>query len=192
MNLRNERGLTLVEMLVTTALIGVASALMLGGLQNVNRVLTFADDDNRGLFDAKVVLDRIARDVRQGRSIVCDGGLAQLDDPSSSDPTCESHLQVWIDYDSDYAEDPSEIVTWRLARSADGEHYDVLRYQGVSDTVGRTQATSLIVRTLFVYDVSPPADARSVTLQMQYDAIVGSGTDLKNATVSVRLRNKVG
>jgi len=120
MRWRDDSGISLVEMLVTTALIGVASALMLGGIQNVNRVLTFADDDNRGLFDAKVVLDRIARDVRQGRSIVCDGGLAQLDDPGSTDPNCASHLQVWIDYDSDYAEDPDEVVTWRLARSSDG------------------------------------------------------------------------
>lgn len=192
MKWRSESGLTLVEMLVTTALVGVASALMLAGVRDVNRVLTYTDDDNRGLFDAKVVLDRIARDVRQGRSIVCDGGLAQLDDASSVDPDCRSHLQVWVDYDSDYAEDPNEIVTWRLARSVDGEHFDVIRYEGVADTTGRTQATSLIVRTLFVYDTTPPANARSVTLQMQYDAIIGRGTDLKNATVSVRLRNKVG
>lgn len=192
MKWRNESGLTLVEMLVTTSMIGIASALMLGGVQNVNRVLMFADDDNRGLFDAKVVLDRLARDVRQGRAVVCDGGLAQLDDPSSSDPACSSHLQMWIDYDSDYAQDPDEIVTWRLARSEDGEHFDVIRYQGLSDTTGRTEATSLIVRTLFTYNATPPSNASEVTLKMQYDAIVGRGTDVKDATVSVRLRNKVG
>lgn len=192
MNLRDDRGLTLVEMMVTTILIGVASALMLAGVQNVNRVLTFADDDNRGLFDAKVVLDRLARDVRQGRAVLCDGGLAQLDDPSSADPGCQSHLQLWIDYDSDYAQDPDEVVTWRLARSRDSEHFDVIRYQGVSDTVGKTEATSLIVRTLFTYNASPPINASSVTLRMQYDALVGRGTDLKTAIVSVRLRNKVG
>lgn len=189
---RDDSGLTLVEMLVTTILIGVASALMLAGVQNVNRVLTFADDDNRGLFDAKVVLDRLARDVRQGRSVLCDGGLAQLDDASSADPNCASHLQMWIDYDSDYAQDPSEVVTWRLARSEDGEHFDVIRYQGVSDTQGKKEATSLIVRTLFTYNASPPANASEVTLKMQYDALVGRGTELKEASVSTRLRNKVG
>lgn len=192
MKWHDESGISLVEMLVTTSVLGVASALMLGGLQSANRVLSFADDDNRGLFDAKVVLDRIGRDVRQGRSIVCDGGLAQLDDKSSSDPNCASHLQVWVDYDSDYAEDPDEIVTWRLARSVDGEHFDVIRYQGVGDTIGRTEATSLIVQTLFNYDTSPPADARSVTIRMQYDALIDAGTALKDATVTVRLRNKVG
>ncbi len=192
MRWRDESGLTLVEMLVTTMLIGVASALMLAGVQNINRVLTFADDDNRGLFDAKVVLDRLARDVRQGRAVLCDGGLAQLDDPTSTDPGCASHLQMWIDYDSDYAQDPSEVVTWRLARSHDGEHYDVIRYQGVSDTTGKTEATSLIVRTLFTYNTATPTAANEVTLKMQYDALVGRGTALKEATVSVRLRNKVG
>lgn len=190
--MRDDSGLTLVEMLVTTMLIGVASALMLAGVQNVNHVLTFADDDNRGLFDAKVVLDRLARDVRQGRSVLCDGGLAQLDDPTSADPNCASHLQMWIDYDSDYAQDPSEVVTWRLARSQDGEHFDVIRYQGVSDTQGKKEATSLIVRTLFTYNASPPTKASEVTLKMQYDALVGRGTALKEASVSTRLRNKVG
>ncbi|MEZ5119603.1 MAG: type II secretion system protein [Candidatus Nanopelagicales bacterium] len=192
MKLREDSGITLVEVLVTTAMIGVASSLMLSGLTDAIGVMTRADDTNRGLFDAKVVLDRLARDVRQGRAVVCDGGLAQLDDPSSADPLCASHLQLWIDYDSDYAQDPDEVVTWRLARSADGEHYDVIRYQGASDTVGRIQATSLIVRTLFTYDTPTPAAASTVTLTMQYDALVGRGTELKVAKVTTKLRNKAG
>jgi len=192
MKRRDESGITLVEVIVTTALIGVVSSLLLAGLRDVIGVMTRADDTNRGLFDAKVVLDRLARDVRQGRSVVCDGGLAQLDDPSSSDPLCASHLQLWIDYDSDYAKDPDEIVTWRLARSDDGDHYDVIRYQGTSDTVGRVQATSLIVKTLFTYDTPSPAAASAVTLTMQYDALVGRGTDLKVARVTTKLRNRAG
>jgi hypothetical protein len=165
---------------------------MLAGVQSANRVLVFVDDDNRGLFDAKLVLDRLASDVRQARGVVCDGGLAQLDDPTSVDPNCASHLQMWIDYDSDYAQDDDEIVTWRLARSDDGEHFDVIRYQGMNDTVGKKEATSLIVRTLFTYNTAAPTDASEVTLKMQYDALVGIGMSMKEATVSVRLRNKVG
>lgn len=184
--------MTLVEVLIAASLIGVVSALMLAGLRSVSGVMMYADDNNRGLFDAKVVLDRLARDVREGRAVVCDGGLAQLDDPTSADPNCASHLQMWIDYDSDYAKDANEIVTWRLARSVDGEHFDVIRYQGTADNVGRTQATSLIVRTLFTYDTAVPGAAKAVTLTMQYDAIVGRGTELKTATVTTRLRNKVG
>ena len=190
--LKEDRGVNLVELSVTIMLIGVVSALLLGGVIQANRVLTLSDDSNRGLFDAKTVLDRLALDIRQARGVVCDGGLAQLDDPNSADPNCRSHLQLWIDYDSDYAQDPSEIVTWRLARSVDGEHFDVIRYQGVNDTKGQVEATSLIVRTLFTYDSMPPQKAQEVTLQMQYDAVVGRGSEIKTATVSTRLRNKVG
>lgn len=184
--------MTLVEVLVAMALIGVVSALMVAGMRDTVRVLTFAEDDTRGLSDAKVVLDRLASDVREGRSVVCDGGLAQTDDPNSADPNCASHLQMWIDYDSDYAQDRNEVVTWRLARSQDGEHFDVIRYQGLDDRVGKTEATSLIVRTLFTYDTATPSAATAVTLSMQYDALVGRGTELKTATVTTRLRNKVG
>lgn len=189
---KSDSGLTLVELSVTIMLIGVVSALLVGGVIQANRVLTRTDDTNRGLFDAKTVMDRLALDIRQARGVVCDGGLSQLDDPTSADPECAAHLQLWIDSDSDYAQDSSEIVTWRLRRSIDGEHFDVVRYQGTADTTGKLEATSLIVRTLFTYDSDLPVDAQEVTLRMQYDAIVGQGTDTKEATVSVRLRNKVG
>lgn len=192
MKIRDESGMTLVEVLIAMVLIGVVSSLMVAGIRDTVHVLTFAEDDTRGLSDAKVVLDRLAKDIREGRSVVCDGGLAQTDDPASADPDCASHLQLWIDYDSDYGKDRNEIVTWRLARSQDGEHYDVIRYQGLDDVVGRTQASSLIVRTLFTYDAPTPTAANSVTLTMQYDALVGRGTELKVATVTTRLRNKVG
>lgn len=188
---RDDAGLTLVEMMVATMLISVATALMVAGISSVGNVLRWTDDDNRGLADAKVVLDRVARDVRQARAVVCDGGLANLDDATSADPSCAAHLQVWIDYDSDYAEDPDEVITWRLAKSADGEHFDVLRFQG-DDTEGRKQATSLIVQTLFVYDTADPEDASEVTMRMRYDALVGRGVEPKEASVSARLRNKVG
>ena len=35
-----------------------------------------------------------------------------------------------------------------------------------------------------------PSPATLVSLKMEYDAIVGRGTDIKQAAVSVRLRNK--
>jgi hypothetical protein len=104
-------------------------------------------------------------------------------------------LQLWIDGDSDYLQDPEEIVTWILKDNTDGEHYDVWRIQGVAPAtpLPRLQASALIVKTLFFYDVGAnkdPSPARLVSLKMQYDAIVGRGIDIKEAAVSVRLRNK--
>ena len=185
--LRREHGVTLIELMVTMVLLGVVSALVLVGVQQATRVLTHTDDENRGLQDAKIILDRLSRDIRQARGVVCDG--------AGGDTYCREHLQLWIDEDSDYIEDPEEIVTWKLLDNPDGEHFDVWRVQGVSPATPdqRRQASALIVKTLFYYDVGPntdPSPSRLVSLKMEYDAIVGRGVNIKEAAVSVRLRNK--
>lgn len=182
-----EAGTTLIELLVTMALLSVVSSLVLVGVQQASRVMTRSDDENRGLQDAKIILDRLSRDIRQARGVVCDG--------AAGDTYCRQHLQLWIDSDSDYLTDPEEVVTWKLEDNPDGEHFDVWRVQGVAPAIPtqRRQASALIVKTLFSYDVGPdvdPSPATLVTLKMEYDAIVGRGTDIKQASVSVRLRNK--
>ena len=69
------------------------------------------------------------------------------------------------------------------------------RVKGISPATPtqRRQASALIVKTLFYYDVganTDPSPARVVSLKMEYDAIVGRGVNIKEAAVSVRLRNK--
>jgi prepilin-type N-terminal cleavage/methylation domain-containing protein len=192
---RGEEGFTLVEMLVVMVLVGIISALCLAAIQSSARVFLHNDDENRGLRDARVILDRLGRDVRESRGVTCDGGLADVTDTSSTDALCAAHLQLWIDDNFDFIQQPTEIVTWRLEKSADGEHFDVWRVQGTgaggSAVTRHREATSLIVRTLFTYDTpAAPASASIVNLQMQYDAVVGIGTDLRWATFSARLRNK--
>lgn len=192
---RGDDGFTLVEMLVVLVLTGVIGALCLAAVQSSARVFIHNDDENRGLRDARVILDRLARDVRESRGVVCDAGLADLSDPTSADPLCAGHLQLWIDSNYDFIQQPTEVVTWRLQRADDGEHFDVWRIVGTgaggSAVTQHRQATSLIVRTLFTYDTpSAPSNASIVNLQMQYDAEVGIGTDLRWATFSARLRNK--
>jgi prepilin-type N-terminal cleavage/methylation domain-containing protein len=186
-----ERGVTLVEVIVAMMILGIVTTMVSQAVVTSARNQVRNDDENRGLQDAKRIMDRMGRDVRQARGVVCDGGLADPTDATSGDAACAAHLQLWIDYDSDYVQDSSEVVTWRLQTSADGEHYDVWRVQGEgAGATGAIQATSLIVRTLFTYDTADPADAQVVTLNMQYDAIVGAGVRLRDATFSARLRNK--
>jgi prepilin-type N-terminal cleavage/methylation domain-containing protein len=182
-----DAGVTLVELLITMTLLGVVSTLVVVGVQQAVGLLSHNDDENRGLQDAKIILDRLGRDIRQARGVVCDG--------AGGDTYCRQHLQLWIDADSDYLKDPVEIVTWKLEDNPDGEHFDVWRVQGVSPATPtqKRQASALIVKTLFSYDVGPnvdPSPATLVTLKMEYDAIVGRGTNIKQASVSVRLRNK--
>jgi len=194
----DERGLTLIELLVATSLMGVVSTLVVGAVVQSQRVLTHNDDENRGLQDAKVIMDRLGRDVREARSVVCDGGLADPSDPTSTDPYCASHLQLWIDANSDYVKQDNEVITWRLKRSTDGEHYDVWRSLGTGavPVSQKREATSLWTKFAFTYDQldssGNPVFARveQVRIEIQYDAIVGRGTNVRTAAFAARLRNK--
>jgi prepilin-type N-terminal cleavage/methylation domain-containing protein len=176
---RTDTGFTLVELLVTMVLISVVSMLVVAAMSQASRTFLHADDENEGLADAKNVMDRVARDIRESRGVVCDG--------AAQDPNCAYHLQLWIDGDSDYAEDPDEVVTWRLQPSPDGEHFDVWRETSAGNS---RVASSLIVQTLFEYDTPAPTDATLVNITMRYDAKVGVGVDMRTASTSARLRNK--
>ena len=188
---RGDAGLGLVELLVTMFLMGVVSTLVVGAVVQSTRILTHTSDEEHGLQDAKVILDRLGRDVRESRAVVCDGGLADPTDPTSTDPACAAHLQLWVDANSDFAQQPEEIVTWRLERNADGEHYDVYRTQGTGPGATRQrQASTLIVRLAFTYDAADFADVQRVDMGMRYDSLVGRGSGDREVVFSARLRNK--
>ena len=187
-----DRGVTLVELMVTMILMGVVGSLVTGAVVQAGRSLTHVDDENKGLQDAKVILDRMGRDVREARGVTCDGGLADPTDSSSADPTCSAHLQLWIDTNSDYAQQAAEIVTWRLEKNDDGEHYDVWRIAGSGSTAKRQrQASTLIVKNVYHYENdAQPMKSQVVIIGLEYDAIVGRGTGARQAALTIRLRNK--
>lgn len=186
----DERGVTLVELLVAMFLMSIVSALVVVGVAQFSRVLIHNDDENRGLQDAKVIMERLSRDVREARAVVCN-------DPSTqtSPPRCSNHLQLWIDNNSDYVEQPSEVVTWTVAPSTDGSHFDVLRTVGSGSGATTTvEATSLIVGAIFTYCNSTtcgvqPEQATVVNIDLTYDAIVGMGTLPRHAEFSAMIRN---
>lgn len=197
---RREDGLTLIELLVTMILLGVVSSLVVAAVAQSGRILTRTDDEATGLGDAKVIFDRLGRDIREARSATCDGGLADPTDSTSVDPLCQAHLQLWIDANSDYVQQDTEIVTWRLQANADGTHFDVWRFVGTgaggTPVQSQRQASSLIVRIAFDYpDITETtaADisrATQIDMRMRYDSIVDRGTDIREVAFSARLRNK--
>ncbi len=208
----DDSGLTLIELLVTMVLMGIVSSLVVLAVAQAGRVVRHTEDEDAGLQDAKVVFDRIARDVRESRGVVCDGGLADPSEPGSQDPNCTAHLQLWVDANSDYVQQHTEIVTWRLEMNADGQHHDVWRIQGDgldgTPMTAHRQATSLIVDTLFSYYGSAddlngtsapqvtcsssvnPCEAQRVDIVMTYDSMIDAGAGERSVEFSARLRNK--
>ena len=202
--LHDDDGMTVIELLVAMLLLGVVSSLVVVGVRDAVRVMTHTDDENRGLQDAKVILDRLSRDIREARGVVCDAPASEPGAPvvdAAGLPTrCPDYVQLWIDDDSDYLEDSSEVVTWALTENADGIHFDVWRCQGAlggspcdADATGverKLQASALIVRTLFNYadavgNPVQPEDATLVRLRMDYDAIAGRGVTLDRSEAAI-------
>lgn len=193
-----EAGMSLVEVLITMMLLAVVSTLVVGAVVQTQRTVTHNDDENKGLQDAKMILDRLGRDVRESRGVVCDGGLADPTDAASADPYCKAHLQLWVDSNSDYAKEDSEVITWRLQRNPDGDHFDVWRTVGTGATPlsRKREASSLIVQIAFTYDAVDAAGnpafskVQQVNMNMKYDAIIGRGTSVRYVAFGARLRNK--
>jgi prepilin-type N-terminal cleavage/methylation domain-containing protein len=179
---RSDTGLTLVELLVAVMLLGVVGSLVTAAVVNAAGALVHVDDENKGLQDAKVILDRMGRDVRQARGVVCDGAVA--------DPSCTYHLQLWVDSNSDYVQQAAEVITWQL--EPNGEHYDVYRQVGTgASALRQKQASTLIVQTVFEYEAGKPIqDSQVVKIDLTYDAKVGVGTKERRASFVARLRNK--
>jgi len=185
---RNAAGMSLVEVLVAMSLMMVVSALLVTGVVSVSKGLVHADDESRGLGDVKAVAERLDRDIREARGVVCDG--ANLPD-GTPDAGCQSHLQIWIDLNSNYKLDSGETVTWQLVPLGDAHHYQVIRSIGGTSKV---EASSLVVNFAFSYDTAPTATftttrTRLVTTGMTYDALYGIGTGNRTLNFTTRLRN---
>jgi hypothetical protein len=152
------------------------------------RAQKVGQDEADGLGDVRTVIEQLGRDVRSARAVTCDGGTL---DPT--DPTCKAHLQLWIDFNSDYRIDAgTETVIWQLVQASDGRHYQVTR-----TVAGKTRvvARSLIVKVAFNYDQQPTnvstSPTHQVTTFMTYDTLIGLGTTSRNVTFTERLRNVV-
>jgi prepilin-type N-terminal cleavage/methylation domain-containing protein len=178
-----DEGFTLVELMVAIILTSILGGVLALAFATTVRAQKVGQDESVGLGDVRAVIEQMGRDIRDARAVTCDG--------AAWDPTCKSHLQVWIDYNSNYKIDAStEIVTWQLTKASDGVHYQVTRTVG---GVTRVVARSLIVQVAFTYDQQPTSSSTSptndVTTTMTYDSVVGLGTGSRQVAFTERLRN---
>ena len=203
--LHDTEGMTLIEVLITMVLLGAVSTLVVGAVAQTSRVFLRTDEEGQGLADAKVVLDRVTRDIREASRVTCDDVMPG----GGTDPGCTLHLELWLDDNADYVgppattggtewAQPEEMVTWYVVPSGDGVHCDVLRKQG-SQTATKV-ADSLVIdgdsscRTFFEYEplgsfTQAGVEPDLVTFKMFYDPNRNTGVDERLASTSAHLRN---
>lgn len=192
---REESGLTLIELLIVMLLMGFVSSFVLVAVKSTVGEMRITNNESQGLSDTQTVIERLARDIRDARSVY-----------AGADAT---HLQLWIDYNSDYILDPvnqaNEIITWQISTSANGQ-YNVLRqYQGGQPVV---QARTLVQSAIFCYSTDTSAttpaclpigtggltaaqasSVRLVTVTLTYNPGAAGAGHTRTTTFSTRLRN---
>jgi prepilin-type N-terminal cleavage/methylation domain-containing protein len=169
-----QRGLTLVELLVTVLVGGVLAAMSLSAFMSGLNTLARADDQARGQAEATVAAQRMARDLRQARAVRTGSGA--------------SVLHLWVDLDGDAVMGPAESVTWRAVAVGDGTgHLTLERADGTGER--SDVSASLVSGALFTYDTTVPATARVVTVRLEYDAVAGAYAPPKLVVFDARLRN---
>lgn len=178
---KTDHGLTLVELLVTMSLMLVVGAITLTAVINSHTTLRHTDDEAQGLADVRTVIERLGRDIRTARGVEPGGA------PNNYPAATASQLSLWIDSNSNYRKESSEVVTWKLVARSGSTQYDVVRqpYGGAEKVVARTLVDALA----FSYDAAVPADSRVVSVRLEYDAVTTGATSRRVTTFSDRLRN---
>lgn len=188
-----DQGITLVEVLLVMVLLAIVSTLVTRAVLDSHRVVRLTDDQTQGLADVRVASERLGRDIREARSVLCNptGTPAAL---TSADPTCLYHLQLWIDENSNYVQEVAETVTWSLDAGTSPDQFDLVRSVGGASQV---QARTIFYQLAFQYDLQPPsiapppgaAHTTRVDVNMTYDSVKNGGTTPKTVSFTGRLRN---
>lgn len=179
-----DRGFTLVELLVASSLTLVVSTVVAGSVVSSHQLFRATDDEATGQTDVRTTIERLGRDIRNARSL----------DPGAT----ASQLVIWIDSNSDYKKQSSEVVTWTLVESTNG-HFDVTRLR---DGATSRTARFVISEIAFCYKVEA-ADAclatpltaqqaaavRVVESDIEYDATPDNGTGSRHTNFTERIRN---
>lgn len=180
------RGLSLVEVLIAASLTLVVMTLVTTAVIGGFRLHSATSAETAGQFDVRTTIERLGRDVRDARSI--DAGATS------------SKLVLWIDANSNYTKDTSEIITWELVGPFNG-HYDVRR--SAQGGTARIQSSLVVSQLAFTYKnsardaiglVTPLTTvsaerAKIISAVIQYDAQTGTGTGTRVTQFTERLRN---
>ena len=114
-SVRDDSGVSLVEVLVAIGLFGLLSSLLLGFALGTSRVTQDTKQFANVSEDARLVMERLSRELRQANEVTA----VQLPTPSSTDAT---EITIWIDFDGNGDKDQDaadpEVLTYRWEPTA--------------------------------------------------------------------------
>ena len=143
---RDDSGVSLAEVLITTALMTLVSTLLVSSVISSHKLFRKTDNEATGEADVRTTIERLGRDIRNARSL--DAGASQ------------SQLVLWIDSNSDYVKQTSEVVTWSLVAGTNN-HFDVAR---TANGVTSRTARLVISQLAFSYQSSPGVNLPTTAL----------------------------
>jgi hypothetical protein len=169
---RDQRGITLPEILVGMVLAMVVTSLLVTGVIAVHRGTRFSGQDSESLASLRTARDRLVRDVRGARLVYA--------------TTTPRKLVVWLDLNRDFLQDSNEKVTWELQEV--GTSANLVRYTEAAPTP-RIHARNLIPGDVFTFPgTDDPANATLVDLSFTAKA-EGQASGERTVETQVRFRN---
>lgn len=129
----DDRGFTIVELMITLALFSIIAGILLNVVFSSTNTAGSIRTSNDLNEEARLVLNRMSREIREGQSIVAVSNPAG----STYDPAANSMINFEVDFDGDGAIEPTaadpEVLTYtfevgakRLLLQAGGLDYPIL------------------------------------------------------------------
>jgi type II secretory pathway pseudopilin PulG len=169
--LRDERATTLVELMVSMAILSVVSIILLTGLFSANKIETYTSQDSQTLTSLRVSMERFEKELRGARKVY--------------DDSTATKVHFWLDFDRDNQQDLSERITWEVTAAGDGAN---LTRKTDADSVAIVVGEGFLLEGLFSYAPAPP-DTTLVIIDFVADVSPTAHATERRIHTEVRLRN---
>ena len=169
---RDERGLTLVELLVASVIVAIVGTVLFGALESTMRIESYTSEDSQTLALVRSSLDRLEKELRQARKLYTE--------------STGTLMKMWVDYDRDNQQDPVERITWQLTTVGPSA-----RLTRTSDAAGAPVVVlgrDFVPGTAFQYSPAPP-NTSVVTVTFTADVRPGARSDDRTIETRITLRN---
>ena len=172
---RDERGMTLIELLIAMAVTTVVLGVVMGGILSALRSDQFIQEDSRALEELRSAMNRMTAELREARLVYLGSNARQI--------------TFWVDADRDATQDTVEKITWAV----EGSGTDGILTRTTAADIAASQpkvtiAREVVLRDTFTY-APPVPSATVVTIQLTSDVALDDTGAPRSVRTKLRLRN---